>query len=578
MQNAGKGIFTLILSLCTGMLFADTKPELPPDSVVVSAASDATKAGIQILQEGGNAFDAAVAVVAALAVVEPYNSGLGGGGFWLFHVGKTGEDVFIDSRERAPLNIKPDMFLDAHSQIIPQKTLDGALAAAIPGEVAGMDYVSSHYGHLSLAQDFAPAISLAIKGFPVTPRYQRYAESRLSALQASPAAAAVFLQSGKVPKLGDVIQQKDLANTLEAIAQQGKTAFYEGARAKQLVDGVDKGGGVWQLQDLSSYHVRVEKPLYGTYHGIQIITAPLPSAGGIALITMLNIVEKVNLDSLNTEDKIHYIVEAMRRAYADRALYLGDEDFVKTPVTVLISKKHGSQLAKSIDPVKATPSNKLSTEAIRLENFSNTTHISIIDKEGNWASVTVSLNNRFGSGFMPAGTGVLLNDHMDDFSIKPGEKNLFGLMGNDKNRVEPGKTPLSSMAPTFLVTKDRVGILGTSGGSRIPTMVLLAVLDFDHHSYPQSWVSLLRFHQQYLPDVVYYEPGAFSESVMKGLQRRGYTLEAAEAPYGNMQGILWDRGIGRLYGASDPRGDGAAQMLPNSTKYSQNMTITAYQD
>lgn len=531
----------------------------PPAAAVASAHPLATRAGMEILAQGGNAFDAAVAVSAALAVVEPYSSGLGGGGFWLLHRASDGQEVMIDGRERAPLAAHRNMYLDAQGKVVPGLSINGPLAAAIPGEPAALVYLAATYGRLSLATDLAPAIRYARRGFAVDAKYQRLARFRLEELRRFPAAARVFLRDGKVPEIGQRIVQPELAATLEALARHGRAGFYSGPVARKLVAGVWAAGGIWTARDLTDYRIEVRQPIHGEYRGIRITSASPPSSGGIGLVEMLNILSGYPLAKLGPVDRDHLIIEAMRRAYRDRAEYLGDPAFVTMPVKRLLSPYFAAGLRASIRMDRATRSASLPGIAEHSDG-PDTTHFSILDRQGNRVAATITINYPFGSCVLVPGTGVLLNDEMDDFSSKPGVPNVYGLVGAEANAIAPGKRPLSSMTPTFLESDRGVAILGTPGGSRIITMVLLATLDFAAGHGPRHWVDLRRFHNQYLPDRVQYEPGAFSSAVIAGLKARGHHLQALNHTYGNMQAVLWDRRHHRVEAASDPRGVGAAMV------------------
>ncbi len=534
-------------------------PASPHPAAIASAHPLATQAGIGILEAGGNAFDAAVAVSAVLAVVEPYGSGFGGGGFWLLHRARDGLEVMVDGRERAPLAATRDMYLDEAGNVVPGLSVDGALAAGIPGEPAALAHIANRYGRLPLAQSLAPAIRLARSGFTVDEHYRRMAGFRLAALQADPSAAGIFLDEGDVPAEGARIVQADLANTLDAIAQRGHSGFYDGAVARSLVDGVSAAGGIWSLQDLKDYRVVEREPVKGQYHGYTLISAAPPSSGGIALLTMLNILSDYGLAEMQAAERVHVIVEAMRRAYRDRAEYLGDADFVEVPVQRLTSKAHAHLLAETIQPDRATPSASFRIPAVR-ESGGNTTHFSVLDTAGNRVAATLSINYPFGAAVVPPGTGVLLNDEMDDFSVKPGVPNVYGLVGAEANAIAPGKRPLSSMSPTFVESEQGVAILGTPGGSRIITMVLLGILDLAGGNGPESWVSLPRFHHQYLPDTLQYEVDAFDGSTLQALTARGHHLKPHQSTWGNMQAVYLDKATGKVTAASDPRVNGAARV------------------
>lgn len=547
----------LLLALVCAACIDPNDPGKQHGAAIASAHPLATQAGIEILQAGGNAFDAAVAVSAALAVVEPYSSGLGGGGFWLLHRVRDGRQIMIDGREKAPLDATRDMYLDRNGDVIPDASVNGALAAGIPGTPAALVHIARLYGRLSLKQSLEPAIRLAREGFLVDERYRRMAQFRLDALQADPEASSQFLNKGEVPAEGERIVQRDLANTLTAIAERGNNGFYAGKIAEQLVDAVKAAGGIWSLDDLATYKVMEREPVHGEYRGITVTTAAPPSSGGVALIEMLNMLSGYDLAGMNHADRVHVIVEAMRRAYRDRAEFLGDPDYTQVPVMRLTDRDYAQQLAAGIDMKAATPSASLPGVGLE-QGGEDTTHFSILDNDGNRVAGTMSINYPFGACMVPPGTGVLLNDEMDDFSVKPGVPNLYGLIGAEANAIEPGKRPLSSMSPTFVESEYAVGILGTPGGSRIITMVLLGILDFAEGNMPASWVSLPRFHHQYYPDVVQYEPDALDAGTLQTLAAKGHKLEAQAAGWGNMQAIYLDKRISRVQAASDPRGGGEA--------------------
>jgi len=530
---------------------------LPPKVAVASAHPLATAAGIKILAAGGNAFDAAVAVAATLAVVEPYGSGLGGGGFWLLHSAEDGVDVMLDGRERAPLAATRNLYLDEKGEVVANLSVNGPLAAGIPGVPAALDLLAKKYGRLSLAESLAPAIEAAKKGFVIDKVFRQLAGFRLAALQDSSAASAVFLRDNQVPEEGARLIQNDLAWTLEQMAERGAAGFYQGEVAGRLLKSVTESGGIWQQQDLDQYSVVEREPIRVEYHGMSVISAAPPSSGGVALATIFNVLQEFDVDMRDPVVRNHLIVEAMRRAYRDRAEFLGDPDFVPVPVARLIHPLYAAGLRASIRENKATPSEMLPGVAPATSG-GNTTHYSILDREGNRVSATLSVNYPFGSGFVAAGTGVLLNDEMDDFSAKLGVPNLYGLVGGEANAIAPGKRMLSSMSPTFLEYKDRVAILGTPGGSRIITMVLLSSLAFHQGANAAEMVKLPRFHHQFLPDQIQYEANAFGREEAFGLQWMGHELQKLERSYGNMQVVVWDKQKQKVEAASDPRGIGAA--------------------
>jgi len=533
------------------------EPQRPPQAAIASAHPLATAAGFAVLESGGNAFDAAVAVSAALAVVEPYGSGIGGGGFWLLHRAADGRQVMLDGRERAPLAAHRDLYLDAQGEVIPKASVDGPLAAGIPGEPAALAHLAEHYGRLPLAKSLAPAIRLAREGFPVDEHYRRMAGFRLEALRASPAAAERFLLQGKVPEEGALIRQPELAVTLERLARQGRDGFYAGATARALVQGVQAAGGIWTLEDLAQYRVVEREPIRGSYRGLTIVSAAPPSSGGVLLVQMLNMLAGHELKGLDAVARTHLLVEVMRRAYRDRAEYLGDPDQVAMPLERLLSPHYAAGLMRDFRPDRATPS---LLQADASTEGADTTHFSILDREGNRVAATLSINYPFGSGFVPPGTGVLLNDEMDDFSARPGVPNLYGLVGGEANAIAPGKRMLSSMSPTFVESADGVAILGTPGGSRIISMVLHAVLALAEGTGAEEWVLRPRFHHQYLPDQIQFEPGALEQKQVAALEAQGHRLKALKRPFGNMQAVYWEHGRGRVSAASDPRGMGRAEV------------------
>jgi len=530
-------------------------------AAIATAHPIATRAGESILKQGGNAFDAAVAISATLAVVEPFSSGIGGGGFWLLQDGKSQKTIMIDGREKAPLAAHEKLYQDEdNGNVIDGLSIDGALAAGIPGEPAALVHIAKKYGRLSLEKTLAPAIAVARKGFKVTEMYQRMAGFRLKALLSSTAAAKIFLLNNKVPHLGHLIKQVDLAKTLEAIARDGNDGFYSGDIAKALVKGNRASGGIWTLDDLEKYKIKERKPIIGHYKNYKIISAAPPSSGGIALVTMLNILENYPIAGMQPEHRIHTIVEAMRRAYRDRAEFLGDPDFVSIPTAKLINKSYAKTVMKNFSPEHATPSSALKP-ASPIPQGQHTTHFSIVDKDGNKVSATLSINYPFGSGFVPAGTGVLLNDEMDDFSAKPGVSNVYGLVGNENNAIEGGKRMLSSMSPTIVHNRlsNDYAIIGTPGGSRIITMVLHGILGFVEGKTADNITNQPRYHHQYLPDSIQIEPNTINEEVQAELVLKGHQLKNLTNRYGNMQ-IITNKN-NKLTAASDPRGEGSAIVI-----------------
>ena len=552
----------LILTACIVVTVSPGFAAGPPAHAVASAHPLATAAGVEILQQGGNAFDAAIAVSAALGVVEPYSSGFGGGGFWLVHRAGDGKQVMIDARETAPGLAHARMYRDAQDNVIKDASLKGPLAAGIPGLPAGLVHLAEHYGRLPLGQSLAPAKRYAEQGFEVSSRYHRLAGFVAGSLRQNPAAAEIFLQDGKPPRIGYLIRQQALAATIDAIARQGRDGFYRGAVAETMVRESRKYGGVWSLKDLEAYRVVEREPIVTHYRGAKIVSAPPPSSGGIVMAQALQILETFDLDGMSGVQRKHHIIEAMRRAFRDRAVFLGDPDFVDVPVARLLDRSYLEGLALTVDPSKATPSDVIGGGPALQQTGTQTTHFSVMDREGNRVAGTLSVNTLFGACFVAAGTGVLFNNEMDDFSIKPFTPNAYGLIGNEANAIAPGKRPLSSMTPTFLELPDRVGIVGTPGGSRIISMVLLAALDFVDGRLPESWVALRRFHHQYEPDQVQFELHGLTEFEQQRLAGLGHELREISRRYGNMQAILWDKTENRVHSASDPRGEGLAVVVP----------------
>jgi gamma-glutamyltranspeptidase/glutathione hydrolase len=549
-----------LLILILGYSLIGMAAATPKQAAIASAHPLATQAGVEILQKGGNAFDAAVAVSAALAVVEPYSSGIGGGGFWLLHRAQDNYDVMIDGREKAPLAAHPDLYVDDEGKVISGLSVDGVLAAGIPGEPAALAHIAAHYGRLPLNVVLAPAIKLAEEGFEVSPLYRTLAGFRVKALQLSKDGAAIFLQQGEIPALKSIIKQPDLANTLRLLARYGHDGFYKGNTANKLVNYVKEQGGIWSLEDLAQYQIVERSPIKGKFKGFEIISAPPPSSGGIALVEMLNILAHFEMENQSKATQTHLMVEAMRRAYRDRAEYLGDSDYVEVPVEKLTHPLYAAGLAQTINKQNATPSYLLPDVQVN-DGANDTTHFSIIDKEGNYVSATLSINYPFGSGVVATGTGVLLNDEMDDFSAKPGVPNVYGLVGAEANAIESGKRMLSSMSPSFVKSDQGVALIGTPGGSRIITMVLLGMFEHFQGKDVNAWVSRPRFHHQYLPDKVFYEKGSFSDAEIKQLNEFGHQMEEGQRTWGNMQAIYWNKQSGEVSAASDPRGEGFSEVL-----------------
>ena len=557
MRSNIRNFSIIILYIYSSLIFADTQNQ----PAVATANEIATRTGLEILKKGGNAFDAAAAITASLAVVEPYGSGLGGGGFWLLHRNVDNKQVVIDGREIAPLRSDKNMYLDRNGNIIKGLSLNGPMSSGIPGIVAGIDHLVKNYGRLSLKEILKPAIQQAKHGFIVTERYRKLIRYREDIMRKYKSTASIFFINNNIPKLGDFIIQEDLSETLSMIAEKGSEGFYQGNFAQKIVDNIQKNGGIWETYDLANYEIIEREPIFIDYKGVKITSVPPPSSGGVVLGQALNILEKFDLTRYGSATRKHIIIESMRRAYRDRAAYLGDSDFIYIPVDRLLDKNYAEGLALTIDIDRATPSSELGSIATAENVGTNTTHFSVVDRDGNMVSSTLSINLPFGSGFVVEGTGIILNNEMDDFTIKPLTANNYGLIGNQANTIHPGKRPLSSMTPIFIESKDRIAILGTPGGSRIISMVLLAVLDFVKGELPDSWVSLPRFHHQYIPDLVQYEMGGLSVDEKRKLVFKGHKLKEIKRKYGNMQAIMIWRNRNTSFVASDPRGEGSAERI-----------------
>ena len=527
----------------------------PGHAAIASAYPLASDAGKEILAKGGNAFDAAVAVAAALAVVEPSSSGLGGGGFFLLRRAKDGLETMIDLREMAPGAASRDMYLDKDGNVIAGLSRDSALAAGIPGEPAGLAHLAKKYGRLPLTVSMAPAIKLAREGFPLYTRLRGGMEFKKAAFLKTPDATRVYLVNGEVPELGYILRQPELAASLELLAREGADGFYKGAFAKKLVAGVRELGGNWTEADLANYKVVERPPVVGHYRGARIVSGSPPTSGGVALIDALNILDGFDLAKVDKVTRTHLVVEAMRRVHRDRAVYLGDPDFVDVPVARLINEYYAAGQRASIRMDKATPSASLPGVDAPSPGPS-TTHFSVIDAKGNMVAATITLNFFFGSGLMVPGTGILLNNQMDDFSVKPGVPNGFQLIGGDANAITPKKRPLSSSTPTFVEGPNGLMIIGSPGGSYIPGMVILGTLNFMDGKNAQEIVAAPRFHHQFSPDVLQFETDALNADERKALEDRGHKLREGTRKWGNLQVVTWDYKTGKVEAASDPRGAG----------------------
>jgi gamma-glutamyltranspeptidase/glutathione hydrolase len=545
----------------TALILKNDQPVQAPHAMVVTVHHLATDAGVEILKQGGNAVDAAVAVGFSLSVVHPAAGNIGGGGFMLIHE-HSGKDIFIDYREKAPLAATANMYLDAKGNVIPDASIVGYKAIGVPGSVAGLVYAEKKYGKLTLQQVMAPAVRLAADGFVLTS--EEAGELHDDILTGFPASKLIFQRNGNFYKTGETFRQPELAETLRGIAANPDD-FYRGAMAQKIAAAVQAGGGIITAEDLARYTVKEREPLAGTYHGYTVVSAPPPSSGGIALIEMLNILDSYKLAPLGdrTAPEMHLVVEAFRRAYMDRSDYLGDPDYVKIPVELLASKKYADAFRASILPDKASPSATLQRPAgflpppptmadVRQEPV-DTTHYSVMDAEGDAVAVTTTLNGSFGSGVTVPGLGFLLNDEMDDFASKQGVPNMFGLIQGPANAIAPGKRPLSSMTPTIVLKDGKVAmVLGSPGGGRIITTVANIFLSVaDEGLNIQQAVDAPRFHHQYLPDVLYLEPG-LAPATLQGLRDDGYTLKIG-GHWSDGECIAVDPATGILEGGQDHR-------------------------
>jgi len=578
MRSQHKLLILLLLSVVgTGLLSASTHPVHAQHGIVVSVNELASRVGVEIMQGGGNAIDAAVATGFALAVVHPPAGNIGGGGFMLIRMAD-GKTHFIDYREKAPAAATRDMYLDAQGNVIDGASEIGYKSIGVPGSVAGMVYAEQKYGKLALKQVMAPAIRVAREGYTLT--WEEAGDLHDRYLAEFPESRRVFQRNGDFYKPGEIFRQPDLARTLERIAEKPDD-FYHGALARELAAAMHKGGGLITADDLAHYEVKEREPVRGNYRGYEIISAPPPSSGGTVLIESLNILEGYDLAGMGerSAQSIHFTVEAFRRAFLDRAEFMGDPDFAKIPVAQLLDKKYAGAWRESIDPARASASKDLKRPAVfsELEQFASlhppevphesnhTTHYSVVDADGNAVAVTTTINDWFGSRVTANGLGFLLNDEMDDFSAKPGAPNSDGLLQGAANEIGPGKRPLSSMSPTIVVRDGKpVMVLGSPGSSKIITTVanvLMGVVDYGMNI--QEAVNAPRFHNQWMPDVVNVEKW-FSPDTVSTLRRMGYNVEIGlssdgTAPYwSDAECIAVDAKTGERLGASDGRNSGKA--------------------
>ncbi len=528
------------------------------NGVVVTAHPEASKVGVEILKKGGNAIDASIAVQFALAVVYPNAGNIGGGGFLVYRDAKGKTDA-LDYREKAPLKASEDMYWDKNGNAITDLSLYGQFAAGVPGTVDGMVKAHEKYGKLNWKELVQPAINLAQKGFKITKQQASELTNKHNDFVKYNSKTNA-LTSKSSWKEGDLLVQKDLANTLKLIQQKGRAGFYEGKTADLIVKEMKRGNGIISHEDLKEYQSVWRTPVSGNYKGLKVISMPPPSSGGIALVSLFQSIEDypINKWGFQADSTIQVMVEAERRVYADRAEHLGDPDFIKVPQKQLLDKSYNVNRMKDFSFDKATPSSAIKAGEIIGKESMETTHYVIVDKDGNAASVTTTLNNSYGSLVVVEGAGFLLNDEMDDFSVKPGTPNLYGLVGGKANAIEPSKRMLSSMTPSILEKDGKLFmVVGTPGGSTIITSVFQAILNVvDFGMTMQEAVAAPRFHHQWLPDQIDYEPNAISENVRESLKQKGYTLKERK-PYGRVEGILVNTD-GTYQAGADPRGDDKA--------------------
>lgn len=524
------------------------------NGMVASQQELASQVGVDILKQGGNAVDAGVAVGFALAVTLPRAGNIGGGGFMMIYDAKTGETVALDYREKAPAKAFRDMYLDEQGNAVAEKSRYHGLAVGVPGTVAGLLKALEEHGTMTREQVLAPAIKLAENGYVVTPELANSLEGLKDRLGKWPSTKKIFFREDGTPlRAGDVLKQPDLAKSLRLIVEKGRDGFYTGETAEGIVKAVNDAGGLMTLEDLKNYQAIDRKPVEGTYRGYKVVSMPPPSSGGTHIIQILNILEGYDLKAsgMNSAKTIHLMSEAMKLAYADRSEYLGDPDFVKVPVAGLTSKKYADALRAQIDPEKVRPAADIKPGKPQPYESDQTTHYSVVDKDGNAIANTYTLNFSYGTGLVADGTGILLNDEMDDFSAKPGVPNAYGLIGGEANAVEGNKRPLSSMSPTIVFKDDKPFLVtGTPGGSRIITTVLQIISDvIDHDLNIAEATNAPRVHDQWLPDEIRVE-STLNPDTIRLLEQMGHKVSVKDAMGSTNSIMVTPKG---LYGASDPR-------------------------
>ena len=546
----------LLIALTLAVPALALSPLAARRGMVVSSDPLATQAGLEILKAGGNAVDAAVAVGFALEVTYPFAGNIGGGGFMMVRM-SDGQAAMVDYREEAPAAASRTMYLDKHGHVIPGASTVGALSAGVPGTVAGLALAEQKYGELGLARVMEPAIRLAQEGFPVSYWLNQSLAGHQELLSKFDASRRIYLRDGNLYQPGEIFRQPELARTLQQIAQHGPNAFYRGPVAEAIVATMKKYHGVITRQDLEEYQAKVRQPLVGHFRGDEILAPPPPSSGGVALIEMLNILDPLDLGTPDSYPSIHLIAEAMRRAYADRAAYLGDADFVSVPVAGLTSLKYAEKLRKEI--LKSKPDAPVRAGNPAPFEGPNTTHFSVVDAAGDAVSNTTTLNNGYGSGVTVAGAGFLLNDEMDDFTSKPGTPNMYGLVQSEANAIAPHKRPLSSMTPVIVLQNHKVRlVLGSPGGGTIINTVLQVLLNVvAYHMDVLRAVNAPRFHDQWKPDQLTVEKWGFSADTLDKLKKAGYKLRETDS-LGECEAIEVDPETGWRFGAADSRGAGKA--------------------
>jgi len=556
-----KLITLIIFSLWYTNLNASWDAISGKNGMVSTADKHASEVGIEILQKDGNAIDAAIAVGFTLAVTYPRAGNIGGGGFMVVR-DKDNQIFSLDYREKAPIDAARDMYLDENENIIENLSIEGYLASGVPGTVHGLFEAHKKFGSLDWAELINPAIELAEYGFIIDRNLASSLEYKYDTFSKFPSSKNVFTKNGEKFKEGDTLKQSDLANTLKLIRDYGVSGFYDGKTAKLISEDMEKNKGLITEDDLAQYESVWREPIKFTYRNYTIFSMAPPSSGGIIISEILNTLENYNVSEMgpNSSDLVHVWAEIEKQAYADRAEYLGDSDFIEIPKEKLSSKKYAYTLFKNINPFYTTSSTEIGTKLIPIEESSQTTHFSIVDKWGNAVSNTYTLNGSYGSGVVIEGTGILMNNEMDDFSTKAGFANMFGLLGSEANEIAPGKRMLSSMTPTIITKNDSLYmIVGTPGGATIITSVAQVISNvIDHNMNIRRAIEFPRFHHQWFPDEIKYEKNGFSIDVLNGLKNKGNSLNEVDS-IGDIQSILWNNKFKEWQGWSDPRGNGVTK-------------------